>query len=294
MQYPHPIHLSASVVLNPKAQGIAPNTVALKNPSPDLPMEIHEITWDTYSSSNIYGGAVACSLFLGDIPITNGYVPIWNFGKSKDSLRTVGNPSQMRNTVMASFSWRLPHPIFVPPGAVLQPMFQHRGFNAATITTWINYRGAVLPKGTRPSQIFIPYVSAYSSKPFTLNVASTDQSQEADIANPFKTPLLLQHMIGRVGVTSDTVNYSELWNPDFGARLLRVRIIDSHGRPIVRDLSYFSQVFWRQTRAWHCGGTQMDPGDYYNVYLASQVLNSSVGASQYAIADVSAVSWRAA
>lgn len=294
MQFPHPILLSAEVSLASKAQGVAPNTIALKNPNVRFPMEIHEISFDLRSDGVITGGAVACDLALGTIPLTNGYVPVWCFGRSRQTNREIGYGGN--SATYFTGTWKLAKPLYIPPGGVVQPTFQHRGLVVDAINARITYRGQVLRAGARPPRTFAPYACAYSSKPFDVDAADTDASRETDLANPFSQPIFIQHMIGRMSVDINaTSQKSEITDPAIAARLLQVRIIDSAGRPIVRDLSYFAQVFAKQTRAWDMNGAKIDGGEFYNVFLNKlEPPNDAAvtAATRYALADISLVGWR--
>jgi hypothetical protein len=242
----------------------------------------------------ITGGAVGCDLSVGKVPITNGYVPVWCFGPARLSLRETGN-----STVAATygtFAWKLHHPLFMPPGSVLQPIFQHRGLVTADIEARINLKAQVLPKGTRPDRVFVPYVSSYTTKPFDLASASTDESKETDIANPFDRPIYLQHLIARASVDIDETNEkSEIFDPFITARLLQARISNSAGKPIVRDLGYLNTIVAKQTRAWNLAGSKMDPGEFWDVFvnkLTPPNASAVTSGTRYVITDFGLVGWR--
>src|SRR5262249_50776996 len=112
-----PISLTASgTIKNGSIGGV--NADALYSPY-GLPMEIHEIKWLLSAPTNVVIGAgLGCSLELGDLKLTNGYVPINAFCRSVLMARRGGNfvDYSMNNTngeeitttpSWANFVWRL-------------------------------------------------------------------------------------------------------------------------------------------------------------------------------------------
>ena len=272
-----PLHLTASTVLQSNSPG-GVNSISLKNPL-STPMEIMEIKFSIQGpipSTNvpvILGGTVACKLDMGQIPLTNGFVPMWSFGRSTSlSFEEVGD----NNTLMATseFSWQLPRPLYVPAGAVVTPTFQHLGLIQGSVTARISYSARSLPAGTPPSgRLAVPFAASYMSKSFDMNVAGATNSVETDLTNPFAEPLYLQRFTGRVAVLINSIqSATETTVPSAAGQCFNIRMVDSVGRPIVRSFAPFSQVFSAVTRSWELDEkTFLDPRSYYQVFIRKDV-----------------------
>lgn len=230
-----------------------PSQLALMNPTGE-PFKIHEIRFTLTSSVDFLTGAtVGCKLDLGSVAITNGFVPVWNFGR-------VISSDQDRNL---QYSWRLKHPLYVPAGGLLIPNFENYGQTTATIGVRISYFATAITD-TRPQRVFLPWVSAYIGKAFNYMNADSDASDEMDLANPFDSDIMISRLIGRINVFSASTgnNFSTT-----GSQLLSTRVSLSNGDPLVRTPTPFQQVFGEEGRAWEQRNTVLRPKQYFQVFI---------------------------
>lgn len=251
-----PIHLTAQVSVQPGANA-GVNSISLQNPL-GLPMEILEIKWMVFSGANVTanGGAIECALNLASVPISQGFIPIWNYGPCRNELQET-NASNNGNILFPVYTWKLKHPLFVPAGACLQPTFKHRGMVPNEITVRISYSCRTLPANyIPPKKVKVPYVAAFVSKPFSMTAAlatttDSDVSKETDVVNRWDHPVQVHQWIGRCDefLTVTGQHFEALEN---GAPKVTVQIKDSRGEAIVGNIvpAPFRTVFARTTRAW--------------------------------------------
>jgi hypothetical protein len=246
-------------------------------------MEIHEIKWvvgglasdvEVFGGS-IFGGIIACKLDLGTTKITNGFVPIWNFGRADDLSKElhVSTNLGVPYEVASFFHWRLPRPLYVPEGGILTPTFQHRGLLSQSLSVQISYSARSLDVKSQPKKLYVPYVASYTSRVLDFTAGQpveTDESTETDLVNPWSEPLFLQRFTGRFYTKQDfsgVINVAEDVFPTLSNDGTRIRIVDSGGRPIVQNPTPFRQVFSAPTRSWEMEGHVMDPHSHYRVFV---------------------------
>lgn len=249
-----PLVLSAEATV-PSQTTQRPPQLALMNPTGEA-FKIHEIRWSLKASTpRLTGSAVACKLDLGQVAVTNGFVPLWNFGRVISYDQDLG----------CEYSWRLQHPLYVPKGGTLMCDFQNRGQFSTPIDVRISYFATAIPDEQRmPSKVLLPYVSAYIGKPFNYTSADSDTSKENTLQNPFDVDLKISRLVGRINVNfaANTENYS-IW----GSHLLSTRVTLSNGDPLVRTATPFQQVFGDEGRAWEQRGTILKPKQYLQVFI---------------------------
>lgn len=288
-----PIHLTALATVSPSGTS-GTNSVALKNPYGALPMEILEVKWtltNADGSSNLRSdnpvlnaGSVGCQLDLGSIPLTNGAVPIFGYGRSINEFIEAGD------TPAVNFRWKPDHPLFVPPQAAISAKFQGTSLFKASVDTRISYSARSFPSQYKPKKVNVPYLMNYTSKPMSLAAADTDQSTETDILNIFPYPLRIYRIMGRI---NNLINIPPNYNNENAsgtaggvpavANLIRLTMVNSKGQPLIRDLTPVGAAFNQQNRVWETypGKTILEPGEHINVLidkLASP--SSSVSAVQ--------------
>lgn len=277
----YPIHLTARTTIASNSSG-GVNAISLKNPL-GQPMEILEIKFQLFQEVNSnanMGGVIACKLDLGKFSLTNGFVPVWLMGRSENLwAEAIQDPNVLGDAANCTneFTWRLAQPLYVPPGAVLVPTFQHRGLVQQDVQVRISYSARSIPPGTPPpKKIVLPYAAAWVSNTFDANESGVDNSLETDLTNPFDEPLTIQRFSGRVvlfnlstsppqvleaGATGETV----------GTYQYDVRLIDSFGRPIIRNLVPFRLAFSGVTRSWEVDNALMDPRSFILAYVRKNV-----------------------
>lgn len=308
-----PLFMYAQAVVSPGA-GAGANTPALMNPH-ELPMEVLAVHWRLYpnnTSANTFarltGMAIGVKMDLGDIPVVDANVPLNAFGTSRDdadltSDNTAIFPDPNAPTVTAnpySYRWRLKYPLYIPPGCVLTPLYSHLGQNHFPVTVDTIFVCRVLPADyVPPAQVWAPWAGSYNSISFD-NLASQpsgqDFSNELDIVNPFKQPLELARLTGRVssvfsGTANVPVNFEDF--TDHRAVLGKVRIRSRSGDEIARNLTPFNGLFPYTWRVWDIpGGWVMSPGEYYKVQLkvdatlATAPGSTQLGSCQYAVTGI--------
>jgi hypothetical protein len=250
-----PLVLSTEVTIPSQTMQVPPQ-LALMNPTGEA-FKIHEIRFSLKSTQTyLTGGTMACKLDLGRIAITNGFVPVWNFG------RVISYDQDLN----CQYSWKLQHPLQIAAGGFLAASFQNLGQLGATITARITYFASTIDQRQASStrRIFLPYVSAYIGKAFPWSTADSDTSSETDLLNPFDSDLRISRLIGRFNVflSNTQINASR-----FGARLLSVRASLSNGDPLIRTLTPFQQAFGEDGRAWEQRNTVLKPHQYFQIFV---------------------------
>jgi len=294
---PTPIHLTATATVPSSTAGVGVNSVALKEPN-GFPMEIHTIkfgqlitgTSGIEDGSLILGNVIGCQLSLGQLPLTNGFVPVWGFSRGTYTGRERLASSGLNSYI--EYIWRLSRPLYVPAGGIINPVFKHFGGTEAAIDARISYSGLSMPANYKPKKIFVPYVSSYMSKVFnSYNGTDSDASTETDLINPFDTDLTIDRIVGRVATYDNTLGiYYEVETSDVGSRYLTARMVDSLGNQIVKDFGAFNSVFNYVTHTWEIG-QKLPPKAYYSVYLQKTAAGVS-NATYRSQAMVSMVGYR--
>lgn len=279
-----PLVLSSEATI-PSTTTQRPPQLALKNPTGE-PFKIHEIRFSLKNSDTttaVTGAVVGCKLELGSVAITNGFIPVWNFG------RVISTDQDLS----VEYSWRLQFPLVVPAGGLLLPNFQHFGQVSTAVTARISYFATAItdPGKAIPRRIFIPWVSSYTGKVFSYAGADTDSSKETDLLNPFDTDLRISRLIGRFNLYSAVTSTNA---SRFGANLMRVRVALSNGDPLVRTPTPFQQVFAQEGRAWEQRNTILKPQQFFQVFVDKEaVSDASLNAVQSTIQPyVSLVGYR--
>jgi hypothetical protein len=262
-------------------------------------MELLEIKFEISGplqtgNTAVFGGTISCELVLGDIKVTNGAIPVWCFGRAENlDGETVLDLSNVNADTrgFSAFSWRLPRPLFIPAGTVLKPKFTHTGYVSDTLNARVGYSCRTVNKA--PKKVCIPWVAKYASIVFNpLNVAAKTQSAELDLVNSNPEPLHLQRFVGRTLTLRPSGEGSDNGPQLFASQALKLRMVDSYGRPIVRNFTPFRSVFAAATRSWELdNGAILDPNGFYRVLLQKDAmpLNESGWSGQ---AFVSMVGWR--
>jgi hypothetical protein len=315
-----PIHLTASVAgMPPSASGVGVNVKALKNSGPG-PIELLGMKFRLRSPGVIANGAlVDCRLDLGSYPLTNGFVPIYSFGRAQNIVaEQVMSPGNPPGFVYSEYIVPFSRPLYLPVGAVVRPQFRHKGQSTAAVDVQISMFGRMLSeKAPLPKKLMLPYWAAYACKTFTLGTVDSDTSSESDLYNPFETPLHLERFVGRISfiasnlvfsaATGSPVAMTELEqgalaplgnNGGLGDTLGQItcQIVDSNGYPVVKKPTPFRLVFDAITRSWPLTN-DLPPGGYYVVTLNNLPWTSQFG-SPFGVAAVTAqpcvsmVGWR--
>lgn len=295
-----PVHLSASLVVPSGGNGSV-QQLSLKNPM-GQDMEILEIKFEVsclLSSGGGTGGlagSVACEMYLGTEKITNGSVPLWNFCRAEnlgDELMIDTNGSALVPGVFQALSWRLPRPLFIPAGASISANFTNLGIVAGSV----NVRIGVSARSTfvQPKRVYIPWIAGYTTRAFNpISAAGSDVTPTTALVNPHSETVYLQRFTGRVISIDASKNVFASFPYSIGGQSLTLKIIDSYGRPIVRNFTPFDSVFSPLTASWDMdNGAALDPQSYYTAtFKKSATSYSGANANIAAQGQISLVGWR--
>ncbi len=291
MQDSDPVVLFATAQLSSNS-GATPNAIALSNPH-GLPMEISEIRFSLYplgtpsnhTFTQLPGSAIGVGMMLGSVQIVDNNVPLSTFaGMARGEAINrviVSNSGSPGNPTEYVYWWRPKYPIFVPAGATLVPTFTNLGQSHLNVQVNVMYSARVYGNPNyKPRRQMMPWVGSYNSASFDVlnpTTASTDESTEVDLVNPFNVPLEVERIVGRramlglstniAGLTDTVVTENE--NPAQAYNQTTVIIKSSRGDDITRDPTLFGTLFTDSVGEWNLGGGwSMQPSEYYKVYLA--------------------------
>lgn len=264
---------------------------ALTNPD-GCGMLIDEIRFSAIGSESNFGVggmAIRATFRLGIHELTNVPVPIWNLGKSLMGSENLispatGEPSP-RRTVN---TWRLPKPLYIPPGELLVPRAHYVPSLVAgafdpqqQATVRVTYACRALPRGTPPPEVIrVPWVSFVQAPLIELDTANVSsyefESMISDLSNPFEVPLHLERFIGRlVSSGVEDVNMTTTGRLyELYSSLLQARLTETSGRFSVRDPVPFGHLFQALDRSWEVR-TVLPPKSSYRLYLEATGLEES-------------------
>lgn len=299
-----PLVLWGSVVAQPNADAAVPNE-QLANPF-GLPMEILSIRFRVYpvadtesastSQTRTVGGSIKVKLDLGNAAVAAD-LPLSDLGTMRDTMEaepflTAGLPT--------TYEWRLKYPLFVPAGRVLTSVFTPTGLNSNPVRIDVLYIARTWDVSRpQPSRIKVPWAASFESKTFDYQTgvaADGAVSPNLDIVNPFRLPLELQRIGGRVSaftldatdslgakrrfIYEDPVTFREL--------LSTVRIRSSRGFDVVRTPVPFDGIFPRNWRSWDVGeGWSLAPQEYYRVQIDTSAVAGTIDDDRYGQAQFS-------
>lgn len=279
-----PVILSDSVALAAGATGIL-NLTRLQ--APQLrPMLVREIVFSASIPTSVgdFGPIVQARLLAGRLTITDGFVPISNFGPTYDrfyndsnALGLSGAQSAGVTTTYSVYRWVLPQPLYVGAGGGIHATFFRTAqfdssFTAAVTSASITARCTVIGsivKGPAPSEIDVPYAAAFVAATSGLRAR---KSLEDDLKNVTDKPVTTQRFVGTLlstaGAPASTPSriYNLSASNDF-----RVQIVDPHGNtltsaPTTPDVNWES-IFHPQHPAWTIRQV-LEPGKRYSVTLS--------------------------
>lgn len=278
-----PLIFTAQTLVNTGAGGSV-NTAALANPH-GMPMELLEMRFRVFPErtateafTKLTGQSIGVKIDMGNIPIVDSAVPISQFGSFRDTSEFGSQQFGFNgfSAVPTMYKWRLKYPLYVPAGSVVVPSFEHLGQNPFPVNVEVIYICRTVPENQKiPARLMVPWVGSFNSKSFdqlTGTAASSDQSSELDLLNPFRVPLEIVKLTGRASLIS-TDNVTTFPTADeermqFRSRLATVRIRSSRGDDVVRTPTPFNGLFPLGWRAWDIGGQWlMRPGEFYKVRI---------------------------
>jgi hypothetical protein len=225
-----PITLQAQISLPAQAGelGLADST-RLENPF-QAPMWLDEIKFhipyvpvDPFANPIVVvplrWSQLYVKLYLGNIPITNGAVPLSLLCKQlNDSAVPGSNPAAPALPIVPTeqgtpvtynvYTWKLPKPLFIPARDFLRPVIYYAPSPTSLlpltpVAVNIIYSCRPLAKGTpTPKKLQIPWATYYAPPMMDsisggVLVDQTDQSTPSDLYNPFEQELHVQRFVGR-------------------------------------------------------------------------------------------------
>ncbi len=260
-----PLILRAETLVEVGANG-SPNNNALINPTGE-PWEIHEIKFGVRRETNLTyaratGAALDVSLSWCGQKVTDGFVPVWNCGAAQavEEFRPLPATSRLVTGEYwraqdSFYSWKLDHPLYVPPKTALAVQFRNNGLVNIPLRASVALLGRVMPRSAKPTKVKVPYVSCFKSNFYDYLLAGAPQvSPENVLFNVFNVPLTIERFIGRVAarVQTDEAGGSALVYVDQIARLAfrgslfsaKHRMTD--GNIVARDWVKFGNIYgWR-------------------------------------------------
>jgi len=300
---PGPLRLTAEALMRQNStQGL--NTKALQNPL-TVPIEIVEVTWTLIGSNteaHATGAVIACEFMLGELSITNGFIPVWLFGPARNNSEEA-YPFTPDSRRAAIYTWPLAHGIRLEPGQVLRPRLRHQGIIQTDILSRVSYSCRPILKdkqGRKPKtnlrRQWFPYVTSFVSK--SMDVYSgldEDRSAETDLLNPYLTDLEIERFTGRLNILDleFVPTTREFGDPDFGDRFLTLQMTGSDGTQVVKQATPFRNVFSSQTRSWEVPH-RLGPGEYYLVDLFKAASPIETPNQRFGQAFVGMVGYRSA
>lgn len=282
------------------------DTTKLENPF-QAPMWLDEIRFRIPESAA--GGALGqawsslrVELKLGNLSLTNGFVPISLLGKVLNDSVNVGE-----NNSPYIFTWRLPKPLFIPARELLRPTMYFEPYSGGVLkVVTIIYCCRPLPRGTpTPAVMQVPWVTFFKPPNLTMIAGSaavdtTNQSTPSDLYNPWDEELHVQRFIGRLmcqGAGGEDQNHMSIASAlvDLATGAITIGTLvsaqDSQNNILIRDPTPFAHVFDFIDRSWTVN-CRLPPKGFFlftvdrlwSGYLPVASLTATVG--------ISMVGWR--
>ena len=213
-----------------------------------------------------------------------GFVPLALFGPAVQTVAecayALDTPGTDAASGVSTYSWKPADPIYVPPGMILEPSFENRGFLSLAFNVRISYLGR--PASAPPSPQRLPYVTAWQSPVFTADGTEVEaDSTEKDLVNALDVPLRVECILGRVleifslpGAPFPVTTIEGNQNPGSGFGLAydgsywkvlnqtKIQLAASWGTKMIDGWLPWPAAFDLWTRSIPCPH-DMDPGSFY-------------------------------
>jgi hypothetical protein len=303
----HPIALSTSVTITNSAtadQTISPGTAGLTNPTRfGMFLDEIRIAATAKPASNtpptVFPLAYLSAQFtLGSWRLSDTHVPVLLYGSNSRAGDYTAYPSYLSeasqpgtaaqsSSVSGTISWRLPKPLYIPPGDTLIPTFRRL---AATYSggrfdfrVRVTYLGRVVDM-FRPRLVDVPYVNFFRHP--TGTPARSSGIAERGFHNPFQGPLTIERFVGRVIYENGLRSGYAGWDPaDLSADLMTVgtdngngvtlKLTGSDGVRMTTDNEIgFAVPFGVWNNSWIVNKV-LNPGDYISVEYPNVITNGS-------------------
>jgi hypothetical protein len=298
-----PLLLQAQITVPPAGEMGLADTTRLENPFQG-PMWLDEIRFRLAAESTLSWSSLSCKLKLGDLPLTQGNVPVSLLGKALNDNADGSSAASSGGGVLA-FTWKLPKPLFIPARELLRPTLYFAPYSGATekVVT-VCYACRPLPVGTpTPKVLQVPWVASYMPPMQQAGVASADrvdESQPSDLYNPWDQDLHVQRFVGRLmvqnrreeaglmGLASITPNLQAQLATNSTGTLVSAQ--DSQNNILIRDPTPFAHVFDFVDRAWTVN-CLLPPKGFYQ-FTVERLWSQYGVTSVTATVGISMVGWR--
>jgi hypothetical protein len=228
-------------------------------------------------------------------------VPVGDLGTVRDSYEApqfVYGTDVTKFVTATVYGWRLKYPLFVPPGSTLSCVVRPLGQNPNPVRVDVIYICRTWDmRRALPTRVKVPWVSSYESKVFDLvsqTLATTDESSNLDLVNPFSTPLEIARLGGRVALSLNeswaTGQKNIIAEDPLMLRLIlsTLQMRSSRGFDLIRTPTPFGAVFPYNWRAWDVSEKwSMASREFYrarlNIGEIGQVLTAFSGHAQISI-----------
>lgn len=209
----------------------------------------------------------------GSVQLTHLPVPLAALNTSPQPFNlttiplTVGGTSGLIYTPRNGVTFRLPKPMYLNATNFVDKLIPKIHNNTAQeITMTVSYACRRAQKGIQPAENWYPYIASYRTPNFELTPTSIPflfESTPNDLVNPYSVPLLVDRLVGFIGTDTPVSDVATGYqNRSYVGELLNVRLLDTNGRPVVRDLTPVNALFNLQNNAWQARG-MLRPHEYY-------------------------------
>lgn len=255
------------------------SNAALINPG-DYPVMIEEVRFNLSSERPFVNpGTLGVKLDLGPFPITNDFAHLFAIdgveniflGESNPSFTPLVSDGDALQSV-ATFRWRPPGGIYLPPRGVVTSQFTHFGLNSNGVIADLSYSGKQLSMPAQRRETSVPFVVTFQTsgvnyfgfdfRPGHLRFKTQVQSStEQQLWNSLRESVNIKRLTGRLLFFNGNEQFYSDENYQLLDQCIYVRLRTSRGYKILKDYAPFRLVFGRDTR---CFETDfwLDPGEY--------------------------------
>ncbi|MBU1767883.1 MAG: hypothetical protein KJ648_07265 [Candidatus Omnitrophica bacterium] len=314
-----PTVLTAQVRISPNAGG-SPNQQALRAPAKTwlrideirfsvraLKSDNPDVTFSTYTAMG-FGAVIAANFTLDGKALTSGPVPVSVFGPSRKltAERLIFNePGGYIQSRAEEYVWPLEVPIFVKPGSILEPTFEHRGYLDYQIRVRVSYAGVLLKQApSQADQSKLPFVSAWVAPTLPLDgTLRTAESTEKDLVGPPAGEFNVEYFIGRQYLAIQSATFKALMDADLdaggfvavgvierSADLFWLKLAGSWGAPVVPEMVPHYAVFDRVSRQLQV--PHIVPEDGYYIATVTNNAQDLSGQNVAGMTIISLVGWQ--
>lgn len=261
-----------------------------------------------------FGSSIGFKVQMGRIELTNGFIPAWLLAQNPNAFNGIPigpDPSKINafsqyaydapevtpgivitytnagppiraaiaQSIYAQYTWHLPKPLYMPPGAALLVSAQAINSAAAADGSQVSIAGRMLDEPLKAKEFPIPYATAFIAP----TNQATSNSSEMDLGNPFQVPLHVQRFTGRIQRAGSG------WSAEDRANTkTTVKMETNRNVTIVRDYTPFYDVFDESRRAWNVGVT-LDPKERVDAAIAG---GSAYADSSTVTPMIGLIGWR--